>query len=379
MRYQGQLYANGSFILETSDSIANRYYARWDEGLQQWVALDCINPVVGGASTLKVSEDGSTMYSLGYRNNFCGLPSACVFENTGDGFHSFAPWNAWPSTYNDYLGFVFKYQDMYYMSGLVTDSTTQDWYTFLRFNGSTWEPVPGWNTVGPIKDVLIYEGKLYVCGYFFTSEGAPGNMVAVYDGTSWSGLGTGLQYYPTPTTYGIAYDLLGWNGDVYVAGQFFYAGGVQANCVARWDGDRWCGLGGIFAYGPQHGQASSLTVWRDSLYMAGAFHTIDGDSVFNVAKWLGQVETCSEPMGLPEVLNTNHSLTPRLVDPDGVWMFDLPSNSGWAVTVFDAQGRRSFPDGTYSGELDLRELPHGVYLVMCTSRSGEVRSAKVVK
>ena len=111
-------------------------------------------------------------------------------------------------------------------------------------------------------------------------------------------MGGGLRYALPNSTSGIAYDLHELNGDIYVGGQFNFAGGVHAENVARWNGHQWCGMGGHYVTQTPGGQVFSLASWRDSLYVGGNFVTIDGDTLHNVAKWLGEVENCSPSVGI---------------------------------------------------------------------------------
>ncbi|MBK6883598.1 MAG: hypothetical protein IPH05_11760 [Flavobacteriales bacterium] len=267
------------------------------------------------------------------------------------------------------------------MTGLLNNAITGNFHGFLRFNGAGWDPVPGFETPAPIKDVLIHDDKLYVCGYFFTDTGGPGNMVTVFDGEQWSDMGGGLRYALPNSTSGIAYDLHELNGDIYVGGQFNFAGGVHAENVARWNGHQWCGMGGHYVTQTPGGQVFSLASWRDSLYVGGNFVTIDGDTLHNVAKWLGEVENCSPSVGIEELRESRLDLVLRMMDAEGVWALDLPDEPQ-ELSIVDAFGRvvhNTSVNGRSMHTMDLRGLAIGCYFVRCTTGRGEVFRTKVFK
>src|SRR5262245_25364827 len=92
-----------------------------------------------------------------------------------------------------------------------------------------------WMSMGGIPGVDGYvyataldpSGNLYVGGYFFVAGGVPANMIARWDGTNWTSLGSGMANDVLALTW--------WNGALYAGGGFTNAGGVAANSIAKWD------------------------------------------------------------------------------------------------------------------------------------------------
>jgi len=68
----------------------------------------------------------------------------------------------------------------------------------------------------------------------------PVNNVAVWDGTSWSSIGAGLENGVDDQARTINYDFC---GNIYVGGYFENAGTVPVNKIAKWDGSHWSALG----------------------------------------------------------------------------------------------------------------------------------------
>lgn len=81
-----------------------------------------------------------------------------------------------------------------------------------------------------------------------------------------------------------------FQGDLYVGGNFSSAGGIAANNLARWDGERWWPVG---AGGGNGASAAvlALAVVEDDLYIGGVFRALNGGGVVveadYVAGWDG--------------------------------------------------------------------------------------------
>ncbi|NOK59118.1 MAG: hypothetical protein GFH27_549283n422 [Chloroflexi bacterium AL-W] len=102
----------------------------------------------------------------------------------------------------------------------------------------------GWQTVGTGLNggvsgiTFAANGDIYVTGDFTTAGGVSANCVAKWDGASWSALGSGLN------SYGLTI-AVGHDGTVYVGGNFSTAGGVSASGVAQWNGASWSAMSGL--------------------------------------------------------------------------------------------------------------------------------------
>ena len=122
---------------------------------------------------------------------------------------------------------------------------------------------------------------LYAGGDFNTAGGVDADKIARWDGEAWSALGGGMSGSVSALT---VFDD-GAGPTLYAGGGFDTAGG-RVNGVARWDGAGWSVLGG--------GLKSSsyvLTVLDDgagpALYASGKFDTADGIDADKFARWDG--------------------------------------------------------------------------------------------
>src|SRR6185369_2683883 len=107
----------------------------------------------------------------------------------------------------------------------------------------TWAPVGG-GVGGPADTVTSLQflgDDLYIGGQFASAGGVPALNVALWDGSSWSALGSGLKTTTAPAVNALAF--LGT--DLYATGNFTNAGGIASTRVAKWDGASWSNLGGL--------------------------------------------------------------------------------------------------------------------------------------
>jgi len=192
-----------------------------------------------------------------------------------------------------------------------------------RWDGSNWYALgSGIGTGflgGSVLALAEYDGDLIAAGIFETGDGAPGDGIAGWNGSSWYPLGSGVL---NGSNVGWVYDLDVYDGDLIAAGMFDSAGGVPAIGIARWDGIHWSDLGGgppvlcsgrgltlyrgnliaaggvdplIFEWdgaawsdlgsGMMGGGASALAVHEGALWVGGDFRIAGGKSSVNIARW----------------------------------------------------------------------------------------------
>jgi len=379
LRFNDHLYACGGFTLPITNGPFNRYLARLNEQSGYWEPLECTNTSEDGMMTWVPQKPGTTLYATGYLGSICGYPESCVFRYDGSAFHPWPPFDQIPDYPNNHVGTVFDFQGYTYMTGLFRDPVGSGWASFLRWNGTTWEHVPGWNILDPIKEILVHNGTLFVAGTFRTATGGPGNLVASFDGAAWNDLGGGLAYTPVPMS-GAALDLEWYHGNLMACGRFNLAGDAPCTSIAQWDGQRWCALAGDLRgnQGSIPG-LSDMAIWRDSLYVCGGITTVDGDTMLQVIQWIGgdALGECSttgiQQPGSSEELSISPLPTP------GQWAVHLPKRGNWQLVAYNAGGQQVGQWRTPGTELtiDLAAHPPGLYLLRTLSGEGELLSTKL--
>jgi trimeric autotransporter adhesin len=151
----------------------------------------------------------------------------------------------------------------------------------VRWNGTNWLPlgsgVNGNNTFPQVKAMVVYNNELIVGGHFNTAGGVNAQCIAKWNGTSWSALGTGIKYN--------VYSLIVYNNQLIAGGDFDTAGGVVAHKTARWNGTSWSSLGsGMTGSIPM---VRAFIILNNELIAGGTFSSAGEVSASNIAKWNG--------------------------------------------------------------------------------------------
>jgi len=141
--------------------------------------------------------------------------------------------------------------------------------------------------------LAVSGSDLYAGGTFSAADGSPDNYIAKWNGSSWSGLGSGMGGSAGAPGYVRALAVAG--NDLYAAGDFTTAGGVTVRCIAKWDGSSWSALSsGMTADYWNHSgeyrstpQVMALAVSGNNLYVGGYFTTAGDSDAHFVARWDG--------------------------------------------------------------------------------------------
>jgi hypothetical protein len=152
-------------------------------------------------------------------------------------------------------------------------------FSIATWDGAAFAPVGG-GVDGEIRALTVYGGDLIAGGSFDNTGSGPAQNVARWDGSMWHPLGSGVS--------AAIWDMVVWQGDLYVVGDFTDAGGVGVSYLARWDGSGWFDVGGgvsLIGGGPTG--LRGVDVHDGSLAIVGAFDFAGGVEANNVALWDG--------------------------------------------------------------------------------------------
>lgn len=141
-----------------------------------------------------------------------------------------------------------------------------------------WDP----DGSGPVPSRLVVGGDFTVAGQAIV------NNIAMWDGNTWSPLGTGMN--------GSVNALVTLpNGDLIAGGDFSTAGGVVCVWIARWDGKSWSPLGtrnhsvDLSVELPEMPGVSALAALPNGdLIAGGRFGVLDILRCSNIARWNGE-------------------------------------------------------------------------------------------
>jgi trimeric autotransporter adhesin len=136
-------------------------------------------------------------------------------------------------------------------------------YCYLR-----WDP----DGPGPRDEVVVIGGSFTRAGNVFA------NSVVLWDGQTWTPLGSGITNGPgTVTTMAVLAD-----NRLVVAGSFGSAGGAPVSNIAVWDGSNWSPFGE-----PDFSVYKLLALPTGGLIMGGGFSSVSGVPAVGLAHWDG--------------------------------------------------------------------------------------------
>ncbi len=279
------VYAGGSFTqvcgnvtCNSGNTIANRL-AAWNGS--SWSALG--NGVNSGVLALAVS--GDTIYAGGFFNAVCGN-AACLSGNTT--VNNIAVWNgsSWSALGNGVSSIVTALAvsgGTVYAGGAFTqvcgNATCNSGNTTANrvavWNGSSWSAL-GNGLSGSVFALAMSGSTLYVDGWFTqicgdticSSGDTTANNIAVWNGSSWSPLGSGAN----DRVLALAVS----GNTLYVGGAFTSIGGVPANRIAAWNGSSWSAVGNGMG-----GNVDALAVSGVDVFAGGDFTQVCGNAACN--------------------------------------------------------------------------------------------------
>jgi hypothetical protein len=227
-------------------------------------------------------------------NQLARLPDGRVIAAVGNAFAPLAVWdgNLWTSfgSSSQFFSAVDRVQVL--STGEVVASGNS---VIRRWTGRGWVEM-GTGVNGPIMAMRpLPDGRLLVAGAFNKAGGISCTGLAVWlGGSQWAAFGDPLSAQgQAPSVWSL--DILP-NGNVVVGGFLFNAGAVNADYVARWDGQQWNAL-------PLHVDGiceGVLATRHGSVVLSGRFFTAGGFAADGIAHWS---PTGQPQLSAPQILN----------------------------------------------------------------------------
>jgi trimeric autotransporter adhesin len=175
-----------------------------------------------------------------------------------------------------------------YVGGSFTNALNAPGFPILVNNIAQWDSGQGWLPLGSgvnntVAAIAVSGGNLYAGGSFTNASGVTANRIAMWNGSSWSSLGTGTA---NGLGNGSVSAILVDGSDVYVGGTFTNAGGAPAKAIAKWNGSGWSPLG-TGMVGSSLASIRSMAKIGTYLYVGGVFTNAGGVITRTVARWNG--------------------------------------------------------------------------------------------
>jgi hypothetical protein len=267
----GDLYVGGSFSMCGNTPASS--IARWNGST--WSALG--SGIDNRVNAIAIS--GNDVYAVGQFSTAGGVPVSGIAR--------------WDGTQWSALGAGISGSDGYYDVFSVT-AQGDDVYVGGRFDragGAPANSIAHWNkstqawtalgngivqgsSRGDVNALTLFNGSLYVGGYFDHAGAGTALNLAAWNGSSWSPTGTGID--------GEVHAIAAWNGSLYAGGNLQFADGQPVNNLVRWSGTAWVDVGG-----GTNGEVDALTSNILGLFVGGGFDEAGGSAHANLALWNG--------------------------------------------------------------------------------------------
>lgn len=178
-----------------------------------------------------------TLFGTGFFTNICGSNTSYVAKWDGT---TWLPTNIpIPSA-----GHTLKEINSQFFLGTYVDAVDSNWV--YEFDGTNLNKIgegvylttaTGFSELANIYDIIEFNNQIYVCGEFDRVGNQSISGIMCWSGTTWEDVGGGLsgniQGGP-PIMY--PHQMVVHNNELCVVGNFRYAGGTEVNGVAKWNG-----------------------------------------------------------------------------------------------------------------------------------------------
>jgi hypothetical protein len=292
----GNLFVCGSF--SNINGVSANGLARFDGST--WTPLGSGVNLPAGNSVTAIKCLNGNVYASGFFNQIGGVSASGLARWNG------SVWSSLPTS-GLILGLSSNFcafNGELYIAAVASPTGSNGTTGVFKLNQNGIQQLGGvFNS--DVTSLRIVNNTLTAAGYFTDIAGQPVNNLAVWNGSSWTNEGLGLNFVVTdiastgnfslaggnasPPTDAVNYrhvalkttnewkpsglGMSNWvecirtNGsDVYAAGYFTDAGGLRSQ-VVRWNGLSWDTLNG----GMVLGTVRELAVYRDTLYAGGDF------------------------------------------------------------------------------------------------------------
>lgn len=235
-------------------------------------------------TVINFTEYDGQIYGTGFFTQLCGASAQYVGEWDG------SEWQVSTKSLPTPGHQMERINEQLYAATYVEGADSNWLYTFVddrpvKVGGGVYlTSATNFSNLPHLYDVVEYRGDIIVCGEFDRVGSRMISGIMRWDGQQWQNMGGGVTdniANAAPVIY--PHQMLVHDDALYVAGNFRYAGGVEVNGIARWNGQTWSGLGTGF-----NSTVYGIGIYQDTLYAGGDF-TASGDVLLGrIAKWTGE-------------------------------------------------------------------------------------------
>jgi trimeric autotransporter adhesin len=279
-----EVFVGGAFV--SAGSVIANNIAKWDGA--DWSALGY--GVDYTVSAVKVV--GTDVCVGGSFTNAFDAPFAWITANRIAKWNESTGWQTLGAGVGGTVTVITESGGLIYAGGSFTTAGGNTANRIAVWDGNSWSPL-GTGTAnglgGTVNAILVDGSEVYVGGAFTTAGGVTARAIAKWNGSSWSPVGQGMFHTSTANVT----SLVKIGSHLYACGTFTNAGGsVVTRNVGRWDGTKWEALGSGVGNDstPGASRISTAVAWNNDLYVAGIFETAGVCDSANVGRWNDQID-----------------------------------------------------------------------------------------
>ncbi len=370
IEHRGVIYVGGNF--RRSSQYNGNNLAAYDPVNHEWSKIIPENQSLGG-TVLGFAADDDDVYLAGGFSSLGGtqlnnitryhVPTG-TFHPVGDGT-------------DGRINAILIHEGYIYVGGRFEQAGGEPAVRLARFDlqNQVWESV---STVGPNEEVLalhVYNDYLYVGGRFTNLASGSGQFVArksLSGDGDWESIGTRLEW-------GVGFSVLAINdfdGAIHIGGRFDGTiNGTELNNIARLSADEteWVPLGsGV------NDRVNDMLVWETDLWVIGNFGLAGGKPAAGFTVWstdldfMPPVNIETEHRDLPQSVELDQNY-PNPFNPVTTIHYTLPEHGHVQLEVYNVTGQRvatlvnvSQSQGTHTAVFDGSGLSSGVYMYRIT-------------
>lgn len=276
--YNNELYAVGSFTNISGNTCM--HVASWDGDINGWAPAGIGVPGLLFDMEVHNSElfiaGGFNASAPNYSMNITKFDGT-NYSECGVGLGSTSEKVYCLASYN---GEIYAGGDFQYSGGTLVNG-------IAKWDGvsNEWSPVSTGIAGGAasVYEMVVHNGNLYIAGDFTTAGGVSCSNIAMWNGITFSALGSGVND---------EVNALYSDGTIlYIGGKFTNAGGNSESLVATWDGSQWGSLNSGLSTNPPGAAVLDFCEYEGNIIAGGLFdsdlssNTLNGLGVWNGTSW----------------------------------------------------------------------------------------------
>lgn len=205
------------------------------------------DPVFAGAPNLVRAWNGTSFRTLGgtvtgviqaLEPYAGGLVAAGSVTSIGSvavnriAFWDGAAWRPMGDGFDGGVNALTVFEGRLIAGGQFTGSGSTPLARIAQWDGSSWQPLGEFNN-GVVRTLAVVNGQLVAGGTFTVSAHRAVNRIARWDGAAWMPFGEGVRFRAIDTDPDVV-DIIEFEGDMLIAGDFSGAGDVPSAGMAVW-------------------------------------------------------------------------------------------------------------------------------------------------